>query len=66
MKEKYSNINMRPVHYALSTAQAAITAIVVKGEEETIFDYRKDNPELYKLYMAINECAITAHELTDS
>ena len=66
MKEKYNKINMRPVLYALDTAQVAISSIVVKGEEESIFEYRKDNPELYKLYMDINECALIAHELMDN
>ena len=63
MKESYSNYKMRPVTDSLISAQHAIEAIVVKGEEENIFDYRTDNPELYKLFMEINELVGKAFEM---
>lgn len=66
MKERYPDYKMRPVSSSLILAQQAIEAIVVKGEEENIFDYRKDNPELYKLYMDINELVCTALEMYDN
>ena len=66
MKERYPDYKMRPVSSSLISAQQAIEAIVVKGEEENIFDYRTDNPELYKLYMDINELVGTALEMYDN
>lgn len=66
MKELYQPNKMRPVTDGLISAQHAIEAIVVQGEEENIFDYRKDNPELYKLFMGINELVGTALEMYDN
>ena len=66
MKENYPDYKMRPVTDGLVAAQHAIEAIVVKGEEENIFDYRADNKELFKLYMDINELVLTALELYDN
>ena len=63
MNERYQVNKMRPVTDALITAQNAITAIVAQNDEENIFDYRKDNPELYKLYMEINDVACKAFEM---
>ena len=63
MKESYPNYIMRPVTDSLISAQHAIESIVVKNEEENIFDYRKDNPELYKLFMDINELVGKAFEM---
>ena len=54
---------MRPVTDGLIGAQHAIEALVVKGDEENIFDYRKSNPELYKLFMDINELVSRALEM---
>lgn len=65
MRERYSKHEMRPVTDSLISAQHAIEAIVVKGDEENIFDYRKDNPKLYKLFMDINHLACDAFELYD-
>ena len=66
MKEIYPDYKMRPVTDGLVAAQHAIEAIVVKGEEENIFDYRTDNPELYKLFMEINELIGKALEMYDN
>ena len=66
MTEKYSPNKMRPVTDSLIAAQHAIEAMVVEGEEENIFDYRTDKPELYKLYMDINELVGTAFEMYDN
>lgn len=63
MKEVYQGYKMRPVTDGLISAQHAIEAIVVQNEEENVFDYRKDNPELYKLYMDINELVGKAFEM---
>ena len=63
MKEKYATYKMRTVTDGLISAQHAIEAMVLQGEEENIFDYRKDNPDLYKLYMEINEACCHAFEL---
>lgn len=63
MKERYPNKKMHPVTDGLIGAQHAIEAIVVKGDEENIFDYRSSNPELYKLYMEINEILGKAFEM---
>ena len=63
MKETYQDYKMRPVTDGLISAQHAIEAIVVQNEEENVFDYRKDNPELYKLYMDINELVGKAFEM---
>ena len=63
MKERYSSVKMRPVTDGLCAAQHALEAIVVKGEQENIFDYKHDNPELFKLYMDINELCLTALEM---
>lgn len=65
-KELYQPKKMRPVTDALINAQHAIEAMVVQGEEENIFDYRADNPELYKLYMDINELVGTAFDMYDN
>ena len=66
MKTQYQTIKMRPVTDALINAQHAIEAMVVQGEEESIFDYREDHPELYKLYMDINDLVGDAFELYDN
>ena len=66
MKEQYSPTKMRPVTDALTAAQHAIEAIVCQNDEENVFDYRESNPELYKLYMSINEAACEAFELFDN
>lgn len=63
MKECYPCNKMRPVTDGLIGAQHAIEALVVKGDEENIFDYRKSNPELYKLFMDINELVSRALEM---
>lgn len=66
MSEKYAPNKMRPVADGLISAQHAIEAMVVQNEEETVFDYKGDNPELYKLYMDINELVLTALEMYDN
>lgn len=66
MNEKYQPVKMRPVTDGLLAAQHAIEAIVVKGEDENIFDYRNENPELYKMFMAINEIVGKALEMYDN
>lgn len=66
MKERYPDYKMRPVSDSLISAQHAIEAIVVQGKEESIYDYRTDNPELYKLFMDINELIGTALEMYDN
>lgn len=63
MSEKYLPNKLRPVTDSLISAQHAIEAIVVKGNEENIFDYRNDKPELYRLYMDINELVGKAFEM---
>ena len=63
MKERYPKNKMRPVTDGLIGAQHAIEAIVVQGDEENIFDYRTSNPELYKLFMEINELVGKAFEM---
>lgn len=65
-KELYQPKKMRPVTQGLLSAQYAIEAMIVQGEEENIFDYRGDNPELYKLYMDINELVGKSFELYDN
>ena len=64
-KELYQPKKMRLVTDGLLMAQRAIEAMVVKGEEENIFDYKDDNPELYRLYMDINELACKAFDMYD-
>lgn len=66
MKTQYQPIKMRPITDALINAQHAIEAMVVQGEEETIFDYCEEHPQLYKLYMDINNLAGEAFELYDN
>lgn len=66
MNEKYQPVKMRPVTDGLVTAQHAIETIVVKGEEENIFDYKSENPELFNLYMEINELVLKALEMYDN
>lgn len=66
MSEKYLPNQMRPVTDALTMAQHAIEAMIVKGDEENIFDYRNDHPELYRLYMDINNLACTAFDMYDN
>ena len=66
MSEKYAPNKMRPIVDGLTSAQHAIVAMVVQGEDENIFDYKGDNPELFKLYMDINELCLTALEMYDN
>lgn len=55
MKEIYPKFKLLPIKDILYSAMDAIESLVVQNNEETIFDYHKDNPELYKLYMEIND-----------
>lgn len=63
---KYNERQLRPIIFSLHTAQAGIEAVIIKGEEESIFDYRKDEPKMYELYMKINEVLCELHELEDN
>lgn len=63
MNEKYPKNKMRPITDALMASQHAIESMVAKNDEENIFDYRDSNPELYKLYMEINEIIGKALEM---
>lgn len=66
MSKLYQPVKIRPVTDALCAAQHAIEAMVVQGKEENIFDYKADNPELFKLFMDINELVLTALEMYDN
>lgn len=65
MKKCYKRYQMRPVIDSLTSAQHAIESIVIQNEEENIFDYRTENPELYKLFMEINELCCKVFEMSD-